>query len=463
MVNSQYFDPVTCLRQLRYSGLMDTARVRKAGYSVRLTYLEFSKRYLHLIHGSPKRLNSRGIADQICNEHLSTFPSTSVFLGHTKVFLKREAEKHLEEQLVRSYHAHAVVVQNVLRMWICRKRYIKLKKSVVILKNYWKTRKVRSEYQIMRKGIARLQARVVSRRCEFRYKLLKKYITMFQAHCRGFMVRRWALQKLVQKKQKKIMEKIHSERHNLGPNRQPSVIENDNAEENKRIREEYKQIQQDRRNKLTPANVRNMKPVIEELNFMHKFEKKSNVQTNSNHMLNKNNEINHHKINTRVIPHSSKLTRHNSALDEQLKKSNNNVEEKLLFIGKLNSRPKTVCELNTNLHKNKIDDTVKHEKSIVNINVYTNKVQKLPDRPRPKSQGVIENERNISLEATEPMQYVDNMFKFLNDSVDTTSNVKPSLRHSSAMSKFFNTFRNNSESRRPAPIPSKYKPAVINS
>lgn len=455
----QHFDPVTCLRQLRYSGLMDTAKVRKAGYSVRLTYLEFAKRYLHLIHGSPKRFNSRGIADQICNEHLSRLPKSSAFLGHSKVFLKKEAERYLEEELVRSYHAQAVIIQNQLRMWICRKNFIKVRKSVVALKNYWKMRQVRMEYQNVRKGIARLQARVVARRYEFRYKLLKRYITMFQAHCRGFMIRRWTLQKLVQKKQKKIMEKIKIQRTSLGTSSQVSVIENDNAEENQRVREEYKQIQQERRNKMVSANVRNMKPVIEELSFVQKLEKQKN-QAKPNYILNQENN----KPPGRPTTNDIKLGRNNSNVEAFSKKPNDHNEEKLLFVAhKLNMRPQTYLQLHR--HNSDVLDT--NDKNLVNITQYSNKPN-FADKPRPKSHTALDNRLHKISDVTEPIQYVDNVFNFLNDSVDTSANVQPStiinksaVKHNSPMSKFFNTFRRNHPMQ--SPPPRKYKQTAIHS
>lgn len=46
---SQLFDRDLCLRQLRYSGMMETIRIRKAGYPVRYTFDEFLDRYRVLL------------------------------------------------------------------------------------------------------------------------------------------------------------------------------------------------------------------------------------------------------------------------------------------------------------------------------------------------------------------------------------------------------------------------------
>ena len=47
------FDRELCCRQLRYSGMMETIRIRRAGYPIRHTFNEFVDRYRFLISGCP--------------------------------------------------------------------------------------------------------------------------------------------------------------------------------------------------------------------------------------------------------------------------------------------------------------------------------------------------------------------------------------------------------------------------
>ncbi|CDQ94222.1 unnamed protein product [Oncorhynchus mykiss] len=46
------FDRDLCMRQLRYSGMMETIRIRKAGYPIRYTFDEFLERYRVLLKSS---------------------------------------------------------------------------------------------------------------------------------------------------------------------------------------------------------------------------------------------------------------------------------------------------------------------------------------------------------------------------------------------------------------------------
>ena len=103
------FDAPLCLEQLRYSGLFEAIRIRRAGYAHRETHSSFARRYAVLIgnvnFGSPKATCERVLASPrvktLFNEPFA------VCLGQTKVFIKdgraRNALERLRAQLLGRY------------------------------------------------------------------------------------------------------------------------------------------------------------------------------------------------------------------------------------------------------------------------------------------------------------------------------------------------------------------------
>lgn len=83
----QDFDRTLCTRQLRYSGMMETIRIRKAGYPIRHKFKDFVDRYRLLCDGiGPSHtVDCRSASQKICDRVLK---GTDYQLGKTKVFLK---------------------------------------------------------------------------------------------------------------------------------------------------------------------------------------------------------------------------------------------------------------------------------------------------------------------------------------------------------------------------------------
>lgn len=82
------FDRVLCCKQLRYSGMMETIRIRRAGYPIRHTFMEFIDRYRFLLPGigpAHKVPDCKALTARICSAVLG---KVDYQLGKSKVFLK---------------------------------------------------------------------------------------------------------------------------------------------------------------------------------------------------------------------------------------------------------------------------------------------------------------------------------------------------------------------------------------
>nr|CAD7418340.1 unnamed protein product [Timema cristinae] len=75
------FDRNLCCRQLRYSGMMETAKIRRAGYPIRHNFKEFVDRYRMLVPGIPPAHKTarlpRGVSG--CRTHCNTKHPIAVF------------------------------------------------------------------------------------------------------------------------------------------------------------------------------------------------------------------------------------------------------------------------------------------------------------------------------------------------------------------------------------------------
>nr|CAH7751525.1 unnamed protein product [Callosobruchus chinensis] len=93
----QIFDRALCTRQLRYSGMMETAKIRQAGYPIRYSYIEFVDRFRYLAKAIPTSAKGdcRNSAEKICKAALEG--DSDHQFGNTKVFLKHHDNEKLEE------------------------------------------------------------------------------------------------------------------------------------------------------------------------------------------------------------------------------------------------------------------------------------------------------------------------------------------------------------------------------
>lgn len=195
------FDRELCCRQLRYSGMMETIRIRRAGYPIRHHFNEFVERYRFLISGIPPahRADCRAATARICSIVLG---KSDYQLGHTKVFLKDAHDLFLEQERDRVLTKKILILQKSIRGWVYRRRFLRLKMATMIIQKYWKGYIQRQRYKKMRVGYMRLQALIRARVLSHRFRHLRGHIVGLQAHARGYLVRReyghkmWAIIKI---------------------------------------------------------------------------------------------------------------------------------------------------------------------------------------------------------------------------------------------------------------------------
>ncbi|XP_036180781.1 unconventional myosin-VIIa [Myotis myotis] len=185
------FDRHLCVRQLRYSGMMETIRIRRAGYPIRYSFVEFVERYRVLLPGvkpAYKQDDLRGTCQRMAEAVLGTHDDWQI--GKTKIFLKDHHDMLLEVERDKAITDRVILLQKVIRGFKDRSNFLKLKNAATLIQRHWRGHNCRRNYELMRLGFLRLQALHRSRKLHQQYRLARRRIIQFQARCRAYLVRK---------------------------------------------------------------------------------------------------------------------------------------------------------------------------------------------------------------------------------------------------------------------------------
>uniref|UniRef100_A0A6Q2ZDT3 Uncharacterized protein n=1 Tax=Esox lucius TaxID=8010 RepID=A0A6Q2ZDT3_ESOLU len=172
------FDRDLCMRQLRYSGMMETIRIRKSGYPIRYTFDEFLERYRVLLRTTP-------VNRQLCGFSLAKEDDWKS--GKTKIFLKDFHDTMLELERMKELNNKALLIQRVLRGYKHRKQFLRKRSSALVIQKHWRGYKGRQLYRL---GFARLQAKVRARQLHHQYQQKRVAVVVLQAQTRGYLARK---------------------------------------------------------------------------------------------------------------------------------------------------------------------------------------------------------------------------------------------------------------------------------
>ncbi|CAG2105275.1 unnamed protein product [Medioppia subpectinata] len=184
---ANHFDDVLVLLQLRYTGMLETVRIRQSGYSVRLSYDEFIQHYRILL---PKGL-------------LSSQSDVKQFLALMN--LNRDNYQIGRSSLIVSYfpmwssmslHNNEKSLPMLQQTWLLRKRFKEMRGAAIIIQCH--TRRWMAQQRLSRlKRIATyenwaancIQKNWRSFKQKQWFERLRQSTIAFQSHCRGFLLR----------------------------------------------------------------------------------------------------------------------------------------------------------------------------------------------------------------------------------------------------------------------------------
>uniref|UniRef100_H2ZQ89 Myosin motor domain-containing protein n=1 Tax=Ciona savignyi TaxID=51511 RepID=H2ZQ89_CIOSA len=126
------FDAKRAVQQLRACGVLETIRISAAGYPSRWSYTEFFARYrVLMVSKEIVRKNPRKTCENVLQRLI---PEADKYQpGKNKIFFRAGQVAYLEKLRADKLRSCAVMIQKNVRMWLYRNKYIRMKRSAVII------------------------------------------------------------------------------------------------------------------------------------------------------------------------------------------------------------------------------------------------------------------------------------------------------------------------------------------
>ncbi|XP_053934225.1 unconventional myosin-IXa isoform X2 [Cuculus canorus] len=167
------FSDSLVLRQLRYTGMLETVRIRQSGYSCKYSFQDFVNHFHVLLPQgiSPSKHNIHDFFRKI------KLDPENYQVGRTMVFVKERERQILQDLLHQEVLRRITLLQRWFRSMLCRRQFLSLRQAAVIIQRFWRS------YQSGKQGEPSPDPLVLSQAA-----------VVLQTHWRGFVERRRFLQ-----------------------------------------------------------------------------------------------------------------------------------------------------------------------------------------------------------------------------------------------------------------------------
>uniref|UniRef100_A0A670KFA6 Myosin IXB n=1 Tax=Podarcis muralis TaxID=64176 RepID=A0A670KFA6_PODMU len=189
------FDERLVLQQLRYTGMLETVRIRQSGYSAKFTFQDFVNQFQVLLPKSAKACKEE-IAALLTKLQLG---AGSYQIGKTKVFMKEAVRQVLQDTLHKEVIRKIIVLQSWLRMVLERRRFLRAQQAAVTLQACWRSYRVRRALERENAALY-IQSAWRGYRERKSYGRQKARICLVQALVRGHLQRKRFHQMIADKK-----------------------------------------------------------------------------------------------------------------------------------------------------------------------------------------------------------------------------------------------------------------------
>ncbi|XP_051808577.1 unconventional myosin-IXAa-like isoform X2 [Acanthochromis polyacanthus] len=128
------FNDSLVLRQLRYTGMLETVRIRQSGYSIKYTFQDFV-RHFHVLLPRGTSPTKSGIREFFRRIHL---PPAGYQVGNTMVFLREAERQRLQTLLHQEVLRRIVTLQRRFRAVLERKHFVSMRQAACAIQRWWR-------------------------------------------------------------------------------------------------------------------------------------------------------------------------------------------------------------------------------------------------------------------------------------------------------------------------------------
>ncbi|XP_059425036.1 unconventional myosin-IXb-like isoform X1 [Carassius carassius] len=176
------FDEALIVQQLRYTGMLETVRIRRSGYGAKYTFQEFTEQFRVLL---PK--NATSLEDISSLLHRLGFDHTTYQIGKTKVYLKELERQKLQDILHKDVMRKIIFLQCWFRAKIQRMEFIRMREAAILIQRSWRSYRKHKFCQ----AALLIQSAWRGSKQRAEYRRTQASVKKIQALARGHSARKW--------------------------------------------------------------------------------------------------------------------------------------------------------------------------------------------------------------------------------------------------------------------------------
>ncbi|XP_020354323.1 unconventional myosin-IXb isoform X10 [Oncorhynchus kisutch] len=171
------------LQQLRYTGMLETVRIRRSGYGAKYTFQEFIEQFRVLL---PKNATPSKPEDISALFQRMNLDHTTYQIGKTKVYLKELERQQLQDTLHKDVMRKIIFLQLWFRARLERRYFLEMRQAAILIQRAWR----RQHKERRRQAATLIQAVWRGSRQRSQYLHRRTSIKKIQALARGHSARR---------------------------------------------------------------------------------------------------------------------------------------------------------------------------------------------------------------------------------------------------------------------------------